>query len=95
MNRPLRNGTLAIGELGLGGEIRSVPQLEHRLREASRLGLGHAIIPPIGPKHAENWVGCRCWRSDGCRRRWRICELRQEECRSGFFATDRNTDGHG
>lgn len=47
-NRPLSPGTLAIGELGLGGEIRPVPQLELRLREASRLGLGHAIIPHTG-----------------------------------------------
>ena len=28
-NRPLPPGTLAIGELGLGGEIRSVPQFEN------------------------------------------------------------------
>jgi DNA repair protein RadA/Sms len=47
-NRPLAPGTLAIGELGLGGEVRSVPQLENRLREASRLGVGHAIIPHMG-----------------------------------------------
>jgi DNA repair protein RadA/Sms len=46
-NRPLSAGTLAIGELGLGGEIRSVPQLEQRLKEASRLGLGYAICPPV------------------------------------------------
>ena len=48
MNRPIAAGTLAVGELGLGGEIRSVPQLELRLREASRLGLGHAIVPHVG-----------------------------------------------
>ena len=48
MNRPLPGGALAVGELGLGGEVRSVPQLELRLREASRLGLGHAIVPHIG-----------------------------------------------
>jgi len=48
LNRPLPIGTLALGELGLAGEIRNVPQLEQRLREASRLGLGHAIIPPLG-----------------------------------------------
>jgi DNA repair protein RadA/Sms len=47
-NRPLPPGTLAIGELGLGGEIRSVPQLENRLREAGRLGLSHAIVPYMG-----------------------------------------------
>src|SRR5262249_36180074 len=43
MNRPLPTGTMAVGELGLGGEIRPVPQLETRLREASRLGVAHAI----------------------------------------------------
>ena len=48
MNRPLPPGTLAIGELGLGGEIRGVPQLETRLREASRLGVAHAVVPHIG-----------------------------------------------
>src|SRR5438046_3340876 len=39
LNRPLAPGTLAVGELGLGGEVRSVPQLEVRLREGSRLRL--------------------------------------------------------
>ncbi len=48
MNRPLPPGTLAVGELGLGGEVRSVPQLENRLREAGRLGVGHAIVPHSG-----------------------------------------------
>ena len=48
LNRPLSAGTLAVGELGLGGEIRSVPQLENRLREASRLGCSSAITPRLG-----------------------------------------------
>lgn len=47
LNRPMTVGTLAMGELGLAGEIRGVPQLEQRLREAARLGLGHAIVPPL------------------------------------------------
>src|SRR5256885_3084786 len=34
-NRPLPPGTFDLGELGLGGEVRSVPQLELRLKEAS------------------------------------------------------------
>lgn len=48
MNRPLPPGALAIGELGLGGEVRMVPQLEARLREAARLGITHAIVPATG-----------------------------------------------
>ena len=48
MNRPLPTGTIAVGELGLGGEIRSVAQIEQRLREASRLGLGNGIVPHVG-----------------------------------------------
>jgi DNA repair protein RadA/Sms len=48
MNRPLPPGTMAVGELGLGGEVRSVPQLDNRLREAARLGVGHAIVPHAG-----------------------------------------------
>ena len=46
-NRPLPPGTLCLGELGLGGEVRPVPQLENRLKEASRLGAGHAVVPPL------------------------------------------------
>lgn len=56
-NRPLGAGTLAIGELGLGGEIRAVPQLEQRLKEASRLGLGYAIVPPLNNNGAVPALG--------------------------------------
>ena len=56
INRPLPPGTMAVGELGLGGEIRSVPQIELRLREASRLGVGHAIVPHLG-EHAPKLKG--------------------------------------
>src|SRR4051794_17593459 len=47
-NRPVPAGTLAVGELGLGGEVRSVPQLETRLREGARLGIAQAIVPHMG-----------------------------------------------
>ena len=38
-------GTVAIGEVGLLGELRAVTGLERRLREAARLGFGRAIVP--------------------------------------------------
>lgn len=34
-----------VGEVGLGGEIRSVSQLEKRIIEASKLGFSRAIVP--------------------------------------------------
>lgn len=48
INRPIAPGTLALGELGLGGEVRPLPHLDARLKEASRLGASQAIIPPVG-----------------------------------------------
>jgi DNA repair protein RadA/Sms len=43
--------TVAVGELGLGGEVRSVPQLDRRLAETERLGFTRAVIPGgIGPR---------------------------------------------
>ncbi len=36
---------VAIGEIGLSGEIRQVSQMERRLKEAERLGFEAAIIP--------------------------------------------------
>ncbi len=38
-------GTVLVGELGLGGQIRSVAQLELRLQEAARLGFRRAVVP--------------------------------------------------
>ena len=47
-DRPVRSGTVAIGEVGLLGELRSVSGLERRLREAARLGFSRAIVPRAG-----------------------------------------------
>jgi DNA repair protein RadA/Sms len=44
-DRPVAPGTVAIGEVGLLGELRSVTGLERRLREAARLGFERAIVP--------------------------------------------------
>jgi len=41
--------TVALGELGLGGEIRQVPQAPRRLAEAARLGFDRALVPPSTP----------------------------------------------
>ncbi len=48
-DRPVSTGLVAIGEVGLLGELRSVPGLDRRLREAARLGFGRAIVPRAAP----------------------------------------------
>lgn len=42
--RPVDPATVLAGEVGLGGEVRAVGQIEKRLREAARLGFTRAII---------------------------------------------------
>ena len=42
---PLAQRVAAVGELGLSGEIRSVSQIERRVREVARLGLETCIVP--------------------------------------------------
>lgn len=44
-NTPLPGKTVAIGEVGLLGEIRNVVGLERRMKEARKLGFTHIISP--------------------------------------------------
>ena len=46
--------SMLVGEVGLGGEIRSVPQLSLRLREASKLGFKTALVPGHGLQKSPN-----------------------------------------
>ncbi len=47
-DRPMPPRSIAIGEVGLLGELRPVTGLERRLREAARLGFASAIVSPAG-----------------------------------------------
>jgi DNA repair protein RadA/Sms len=42
---PTDTGAVLIGEVGLGGEVRTVSQLEPRLKEAAKLGFERAVVP--------------------------------------------------
>ena len=42
---PIAEDTIAIGEVGLAGELRSASGTERRLAEAARLGFKRAIVP--------------------------------------------------
>ena len=43
-------GLTVVGEIGLSGEIRAVPQLDRRIAEASRLGFKRILTPKAGSK---------------------------------------------
>jgi DNA repair protein RadA/Sms len=45
VDHPMTEHTVAIGEIGLAGEVRRVGDMERRLAEAARLGVTTAIIP--------------------------------------------------
>lgn len=45
--RPLHDDLAVFGEVGLAGELRSVGQVERRLREAAKLGFGRVLMPRI------------------------------------------------
>ncbi len=45
LDLPVRAGMVALGEVGLAGEVRQVARIERRLAEAARLGLRSALLP--------------------------------------------------
>jgi DNA repair protein RadA/Sms len=45
LNRELPATAVFVGEVGLGGELRAVSQVERRLTEAGRMGFTHAYVP--------------------------------------------------
>jgi DNA repair protein RadA/Sms len=45
LNRQIPQRLVAIGEVGLAGELRRVPGTDHRIAEAARLGFTDAVVP--------------------------------------------------
>ena len=59
---PIADDLVAIGEVGLTGEIRSVSHLNQRLGEVSRLGFTKCIIPRSGSEKLEIPKGLTVYR---------------------------------
>jgi len=45
LGHPLPSGWCAIGEIGLGGEVRAVPHIEQRVAHAKRRGYSRILVP--------------------------------------------------
>ncbi len=56
-NVPLNSRTLYLGEVGLGGEVRSVNQIERRLSEGFKLGFQRAVVPERSLPLKETFAG--------------------------------------
>lgn len=61
-DKPLPDDLVAIGEVGLTGEIRSVTNLPQRLSEIARLGFKQCIIPRMGTDKLEIPAGLTVYR---------------------------------
>lgn len=55
--------TVFLGEIGLSGELRSVPRLDARLREAAKLGFRRALIPAASQIDGQDLSGLEIVRS--------------------------------
>lgn len=52
LDRPVSPKSIVAGEVGLGGEVRSVSQIDLRIREGLKLGFKKILVPPeSGPLH--------------------------------------------
>jgi DNA repair protein RadA/Sms len=54
---PVDSSTLVLGEVGLAGEVRSVSQIERRVKEAAKLGFTRAVVPHGNFKGAKSDLG--------------------------------------
>lgn len=52
-NKPFNFNTAAVGEIGLAGEIRSVNQIEQRVKEVEKLGFKKIVIPKANLKEVK------------------------------------------
>lgn len=56
-NVPLDEKTVVIGEIGLGGEVRSINYIEQRINESAKLGFEKIILPKYNLKNIDKCRG--------------------------------------
>ena len=59
-NQPVKPGLVAVGEVGLSGELRSAPQTDRRLAEAARLGFTTGLVPASVEGKLPSIPGLKC-----------------------------------
>lgn len=91
-NRALPQDLLLVGEVGLGGEIRSVTGLGARLNEAKGVGMKRACIPAWSIKEAKDIKGIQVKGVKNIREVWDYIQKDQVEVSPGpaTFSDDIN-----
>ena len=56
-NRPVEEGTIIFGEVGLNGEVHAVSMPEQRVAEAKKLGFAKCIMPAVSVESVKNVKG--------------------------------------
>ena len=56
-DRPIPPDWAVMGEVGLAGEVRAIPQLERRVAECQRLGFTHILCPRDSARHLRGTQG--------------------------------------
>ena len=57
LDKPVREGTVVLGEVGLTGEVRAVGQIEIRVGESKKMGFTRCIVPESNLKRLKNISG--------------------------------------
>ena len=50
LDKPIPEGTLVLGEVGLAGEVRGIGQVEARITEAGKMGFNRCLMPASNQK---------------------------------------------
>ena len=56
LDQPINQQTAFIGEVGLGGEVRTVPHIEQRKKEVLKLGFVHSVAPSTERFHGVKYI---------------------------------------
>jgi len=57
LDRPIADGTVVVGEVGLTGEVRAIGQVETRLAEAKKMGFTRCLLPESNLKRLNGKPG--------------------------------------
>jgi DNA repair protein RadA/Sms len=57
LDRPIADGIIVLGEVGLTGEVRAIGQVENRLAEAKKMGFTRCLLPESNLKRLNGKAG--------------------------------------